>query len=592
MRLADFVIECLSENNIKKFFVITGRGSLFLTDALKRSKKIKTHFTHHEQSAAFAASSTAQLNGEVSCCLVSTGCASTNTITGVLSAWQDNIPCIFISGQNTLSETTRFTKKNIRTYGQQEADIISIVRPITKYATMISDPSTIKYEIEKSINLSNHGRKGPVWIDIPIDIQNARIDPKKIKSYKKKLEIPKCTKQEVNYVLDKIRKSKRPVALIGNGIKSSKAEDELLNFVKKYKIPIIFDSSSTDTFPQENKLSIGSVGSQGCSRSGAFALQNSDLVLVLGSRLDSLITGPDFKKFARDADVVIVDIDKNEHTKKGVKIKKIIVSDLSFFLRLLNKKKFKIENKKWNSKCFYWKKIFADEIIIKENNNKIDLYDLSHSFSKIMPKKSIFICDSGFIDVIMPNNIKFKKNQSCLHPFSQGAMGYALPAIIGAASVSKKKIFSVIGDGSLMMNIQELQTISDLRIKAKIFVINNGGYGIIRRRQKDLFRDRTIGTGTNDGVTCPNLKKIAKSYGITYKKINNKNDLSSKLKNVIKQDKLILCEIMGLKEQSYVEISYAKTQLGKIVRRPLEDQKPFLQRKFFLKQMITKPIDQ
>ncbi|MDC1463349.1 thiamine pyrophosphate-binding protein [Alphaproteobacteria bacterium] len=592
MRVADFVIQYLKNKNIKTFFSVTGRGSLFLNDALARDKDVKSFFFHHEQSAAFAAITTPHIDNNISCCMVSTGCASTNTITAVLSAWQDSLPVIFISGQNFLNETTNYNKKNIRTYGQQEANIIEIIKPITKYSKMVTDPLQIKYELDKAFFFANDKIKGPVWLDIPLDIQNSRLDEEKLKSFSKNHEIKKCSYKLIRKVFSEIKVSNRPVVLIGSGIKNSKCIDEFREFVNKYKIPVVYTSSGSSILGSEYKFSIGSVGSQGCSREGAFTVQNSDLLLVLGSRLNSLTIGSDAEKFARNAKKIIIDIEKEEYTKNKFDNSILILSDLGFFLKKMNKKKIKIKWGKWNQKCLNWKKFFEDKKDLLNISQRTNLYELSEVFSKTLAMDSIFLCDSGFIDVILPTNINFKKNQICIHPVSQGSMGFALPAIIGAHSTGRKDIVSVIGDGSIMMNLQELQTIKDYKIPAKIFIINNRMYGIIRRRQKELFRGRTIGTDDTNGLGCPDFKKISKAFGIKYKLIKTKKNLKNEINSILKQKKTVICEIMADENQEYIEIGYAKNAEGKIVRRPLEDQKPFLDRNIFLKQMLIEPIDQ
>ena len=592
MRVADFIIQYLKNKNIKTFFSVTGRGSLFLNDALARDKDVKSFFFHHEQSAAFAAITTPNIDNNISCCMVSTGCASTNTVTAVLSAWQDSLPVIFISGQNFLNETTNYKKKNIRTYGQQEANIIEIIKPITKYSKMVTDPLQIKYELDKAFFFANDKIKGPVWLDIPLDIQNSRLDEEKLKSFSKNYEIKKCSDKLIYKVFSEIKVSNRPVVLIGSGIKNSQCIDEFKEFVNKYKIPVVYTSSASSILGSEYKFSIGSVGSQGCSREGAFTVQNSDLLLVLGSRLNSLTIGLDTEKFARNAKKIIIDIDKEEYTKNKFNNSSLILSDLGFFLKRMNKKKIKIRWGKWNQKCLNWKKIFKDKKDLLNITQKTNLYELSEVFSKTLLKNSIFLCDSGFVDVILPTNINFKKNQICIHPVSQGSMGFALPAIIGAHSTGKKDIVSVIGDGSIMMNLQELQTIKDYKIPAKIFIINNKMYGIIRRRQKELFRGRTIGTDDSNGLGCPDFKKIAKAFEIKYKLIKTKKNLKNAISSVLKQKKTVICEIIADENQEYIEVGYAKNLEGKIVRRPLEDQKPFLDRNIFLKQMLIEAIDQ
>tara|TARA_Y100000031_G_scaffold57712_2_gene65414 strand:- start:345 stop:2123 length:1779 start_codon:yes stop_codon:yes gene_type:complete len=592
MRVADFIIQYLKNKNVKNFFSVTGRGTLFLNDALAREKNVKSFFFHHEQSAAFAAITTPSTNNNISCCMVSTGCASTNTVTAVLSAWQDGLPVIFLSGQNFLNETTSYKKKNIRTYGQQEADIIKIIKPITKYSKMITDPMQIKYELDKAFFFANNKIKGPVWLDIPLDIQNSRLEDKKLKSFSKNYEIIKCSSKLINKVFSEIKFANRPAVLIGSGVKNAKCIEEFKKFVNKYQIPVVYTSSGSSILGSEYKLSIGSIGSQGCSREGAFTVQNCDLLIVLGSRLNSLTIGLDVKKFARNAKKIIIDIDKDEYEKNRFENSKLILSDLDFFLKKMNQKKIIIKWNKWILKCLNWKKIFKSKKDILNGSQKINLYELSEVFSKTLPSNSVFLCDSGFIDVILPTNIRFRKKQICIHPVSQGSMGFALPAIIGAYTTGKKNIVSVIGDGSIMMNLQELQTIKYYKIPAKIFIINNKMYGIIRRRQKELFRGRTIGTDDTNGVGNPDFRKISKAFDIKYKLIKTKKNLTSEINSVLKEKKTVICEIIADENQEYIEIGYAKNKKGKIVRRPLEDQKPFLDRNTFLREMIIEPIDQ
>jgi acetolactate synthase-1/2/3 large subunit len=376
---------------------------------------------------------------------------------------------------------------------------------------------------------------------------------------------------------------------VGSGIKLANAVNEFRYLVKKLQIPVIFTSSAPDIYGSKNRISIGSAGSQGCTRAGNFVLQNSDLLIVLGCRLNSAVIGSDIKKFARRAKIILVNNNKNE----SIKIKKTIeiISDLKIFINSLNKKFFFPKKTKWLKKCIYWKKIFYNYEDLDNCKKKIGLYKFSEILSEIMPARSTFICDSGFVDVIMPTNIKFNNTQSCLHPVSQGMMGYAIPSIVGANQVKKRPIVCVVGDGSIMMNIQELQTISFNKIPAKIFVINNNLYGIIRRRQKNLFRERTIGTDPSNGLNAPNFKDVAKCFGFRYQKISSNKYAKEKIKKILELKSPILCEVLGSENQNYIEVSHAKNKFGKFVRRPLEDQSPFLDRNLFLKEMIIEPID-
>lgn len=592
MRVSDYIITKLYEIGVDTIFSVSGRGTLFLTDAIAKHSQIKYVGVHHEQSAAFAAFGYSQKKNDLSACLVSTGCASTNALTGVLCAWQDNLPCIFISGQNILAETTNHTGLNIRTYGQQEANIIPIVKPITKYAKMIEHPDQIEYELDKAIKIALDGRHGPVWLDIPLDIQSSRMQILN-KFYKKKLIANKEIDLKVyDDVYNLLQSAKRPVVLIGTGVRSARAEKQLQELIEEYDIPLVYSHSAPDIYGSKNKLSIGSVGSMGSSRAGNFALQNSDLVLVIGNRLSSYTTGLDFCSFAREAKIIVVDVDEVEHQKKTINIDLFIKEDAKFFIDRLLRQDFKLNISNWTKKCLHWKNIFSEIEPEFRSPDLIDLYDLSKCLSDNLPSECNIVTDSGFIEVILPTNISFGKNQRLIHPASQGSMGFAIPGSIGVSYSSKAQTFVVVGDGSIMMNIQELETIKNLKLNVKILVINNDVYGIIRRRQNDLFRRRTIGTDRSNGITVPDFEKVAFSYGIEYQKISSKEHLNSGINTLVNTDGPVLCEIMCRKDQSYIETGTAKNKNGRFVRRPLEDQVPFLDRKLFVNEMVIKPINQ
>ena len=592
VRVADYIMETLYSIGTKHIFMVTGRGALFLTDAVAKHKEIKGISVHHEQSAAYAAVAYSDYTGMPGACLVSTGCAGTNAITGVLNAWQDGIPCVFISGQNKLNETTRFTGIPIRTYGQQEADIIPIVDSITKHSVMITDPSQIVYEMEKALYLAQNGRKGPVWIDVPLDVQNMRIRPSELKGFEVKEELNlEPNNNDIEYISNAINKAERPAILIGSGIRSAEAIQDLQIFLEKNPIPVTYAGSATDIIDTNNPLNMGSVGIMGCTRSGNFTIQNCDLLIVLGSRLSSMTTGPDIKKFARDAKVLVVDIDKVEHSKSCLVIDRLIISDVKKVITKLINKKIEKVNIEWITKCQNWKNTFPRCEEKQRISEKVDLYYLAEIMSKVMPKKSVFLSDSGLIELILPTNIKFNQHQRCIHPASQGSMGFALPGIIGAYYASGLTPVSVIGDGSIMMNLQELETISYNKIPAKIIVINNNVYSVIRKRMVELFR-RTIGTEPENGLGCPDFSKVANAFEIRYVKIETSNDLEKELNSVMNIDGPVLCEIMGLENQNYISMGHARNSKGAIVSRPLEDQTPYLDRELFLSQMIVEPIDQ
>ena len=593
MRVSDYIIDYIYQAGVNHIFQVTGRGSLFLNDAVAKHKSIKGVSLHHEQACSFAAVAYAEKTNNLGACLVSTGCAATNALTGTLCAWQDGIPCIYISGQNILKETTNFTGLGLRTYGQQEFNISDFVKPITKFSEMLKDPMEIHYLLEKAIKIATSGRKGPCWLDIPLDLQSTLIDPFEVKT--KKFNYQESfyfNNEDAYYVSSAIQKSERPIILIGRGIKHSNATKILKIFIENNQIPVVFSSSAPDIYGSSNYLSIGSVGSMGCSRAGNFALQNSDLLLVIGSRLSTLTTGEEFCKFARDAKIIVVDIDKKEHEKPGIRIDKFINSNANNFLYKLNEITINKDFSTWVKKCIHWKKTFSKLEKYFNSGKNIDLYELANVLSKILPSKSTLVTDSGLIEVILPSNISFKSDISCIHSSSQGSMGFALPASIGIQKSTNNLVVAVIGDGSIMMNLQELESIKYFNLPIKIIVVNNNVYSIIRRRQKDLFRRRTIGTDPENGISCPDFKSVAKCFNFNYLKVKDVKDLESDLLNFFKTEGPGLCEIIGKNDQDYIEISHAKSEItGKLVRRPLEDQKPFLDREFFKKEMIIKPID-
>ena len=597
-RVADYIIARLQQVKINTIFLITGRGILYLTDAVAKNQKIQGVSTYHEQGASYAAMAYAAAKDGMGACLVSTGCAAANAVTAALCAWQDNLPCIFISGQHMLHETTRYTGVPIRTYGSQETDIISIVKPVTKYAVMLTDPVEVAVEMDKAIFLANSGRKGPVWIDVPLDVQNRRVDSDALKRWACLNDHDACPDIEtaVQEVAAELQTAKRPLLFIGGGVRSAEAQWEVQKFVEKYNIPVVFSPSAADTYGSGNRLSIGAVGSLGGSRAGNFAVQNSNYLLVIGSKLCSQTIGAEAENFARAAKIVVVDIDRNEHTKRGAKIDRVITADAKHFMEKLNACTLHIQCQDWAEKCLHWKETFsiAQEEFIKKcsGDNKVDLYYFANVLSDRLPEDATVITDAGFEELIIPSAIRCRADQRCLFPTSQGAMGYAIPAVIGAYYAGRKHIITVVGDGSVMMNIQELQTIRWHNIPAKIFVINNNMYAVIRKRQRDLFRTRTIGNDPSDGLSMPDFRKIAMAFSIQYRQIRNTDELDQTLDSVLAMDEPCICEVMCVEEQPYFHSSFAIDGNRKLVRRPIEDQSPFMDREKFLAEMIVEPIGQ
>ncbi len=585
-RVADYIIRKVNEAGAGHIFMVTGRGILYLTDAVAKNENITQVCTFHEQGASYAAMAYASARDGVSACLVSTGCASTNAVTATLCAYQDNLPVIFISGNNPLNENTRHTGSKIRTYGSQEADIISIVESVTKYSIMLEDPSRAVYEVEKALFMAQEGRKGPVWIDVPLDVQNMRIEEGELEHFSEPEKKVKDIVSEVKTISQMLNKAERPIMLIGGGSREGKGQ--IRHLAEDYNIPVVCSPAATDIYGTAHELSIGTIGSVGGSRAGNFAIQNSDFVLCLGSKLCSQLTGVR-SNFAREAKIIVVDIDENEHAKEGEKITFLINCSVKKFMETLFSIELKLHDRDWADKCIRWKKVFAieNEEFVKEcrEEGSIELYSLMDELGKVLPEEATVITDAGFEELIVPSAIAYRDGQRALFPAAQGAMGYAIPAIIGAYTTGRKNIVCIVGDGSIMMNIQELQVISSMKIPAKILVINNDMYAVIRKRQKDLFRKRIVGVDPENGVSEPDFKKIAECFGFGYKKIENREGLEGWLPGFDCNSPQIV-EIMSSPDQRYFHESYALNEKRKLVHRPIEDMSPFLPRKLIKSEMV------
>lgn len=582
-RVADYIMNRLCEAGVRHVFLLTGRGVLFLTDALAKESRLTPISTYHEQGAAFAAMAYAQTTGELCACLVSTGCAATNAVTAALCAWQDNVPVIFLSGQHMLAETTRFTKLPIRTYGSQEADIIHIVQPVTKYAAMLESADEVGRVLDEALSFAVTGRKGPVWIDVPLDVQNARVDPAALSHGTLHFaEIPPVSTGIASVVAEELAAASRPLLLVGGGLRAAGAEQLVAEVVARMDVPLVFTPAGADAYGSAHALSIGAVSSIGGSRAGNFALQHADYILAIGTKLCSQVTGTDYESFAPEARLVVVDIDAIEHTKKEVAHERFIHADAADFLKALLEQDLKLTNPRWCERCQQWKRSFAiqEEAFVKEvaEQDRIDLYAFVDMLGRHLSENATVITDAGLEELVVPSTIAYRVGQRCLFPAAQGAMGYAIPAVLGAHFAGRKDIVVVVGDGSILLNMQELYIISAHHIPAKIFVINNDMYAVIRKRQKDLFRKRTIGNDPSDGVPAPDFASMAASVGIDYAKIADRNGLADGLRSVLGAEGALLCEVICTPDQKYLHRSYGMNENRRLEYRPLDDLSPFLER--------------
>lgn len=599
IRVADYIMKRIEEEGVKHVFYVPGGQCVYLTDALRRNENLQGVSMHHEQSASMAALSYSLYNENFGACLVTTGCAGTNTMTGVLHAWQDSIPCIFVSGQQSLKNTIWSEGLPLRQVGVQEADIVGLVSPITKYAVMITDAKDIAYHLDKAIYLAREGRRGPVWIDVPLDIQNAMIDEEELRRYLPECEETPCDimAEDLDYVFNCIEKAVRPVILAGQGIRSAKAKEELRTFAEKFDIPVVFTRFAADLMDYRNPYNFGVAGSFGANREANFIVQNSDLLISIGSRLSVDTTGGQREDFAREAKIIVVDIDKVEHSKKGVRIDKLIVGDAKKFFdgmiqedRLLRDEE-NAHKEAWLEKCRHWKNIFKAYPDDVEEKDSIDLMYFLEKLSEKFPENSALVSDAGMTAVATCAHCDFKDSDRLIHSFAQGEMGYSLPGAIGVACVCEGTTFAVSGDGSFMMNLQELQTVVRNQFNLKIVINNNNGYSGVRHGQKAHFRGKSIGTDSSNGVDFPDYEKIAQAFGIPYCKAETVQQLNEKLDEMMQTKGPFFCEVMCDPEQFDLHnalVMYGKRKFG---FRPIEDQSPFIERDVFFEEMIIEPME-
>jgi acetolactate synthase-1/2/3 large subunit len=582
VRVADYVVQFLESKNIKHVFMITGGGAMFLNDGIARSTSISPVFCHHEQACTMAAVAYSKVDNQIGVVMPTTGCGGTNTITGLLDAWQDSNKIIVISGQVNKKESTYFNDLKLRKLGAQEANLVDIVTPITKLAVAVDSPEKIRYYLEKAFHTCSTGRPGPVWLEIPLDIQGAYIDPSKLESF----EIPSKVNKQTN-IESILKESKRPVIIAGNGIHLANARTQFKKFIEKYKIPVVCTYLGADLLSEDHISYIGRAGIKG-SRAGNFAIQNSDLLLSLGSSLNIPVTGYRYDTFAREAKIVAIDIDPIEHQKSTIKVDTIIESDILDFLNS-NMDLDYVCDKEWVEKCNRWKQKWPTH---NKKDKNLNLYTFSKTLSdSLKNKKAITISDAGLVYYAMGQSLEINDNRY-ITSGAQAEMGFTLPACIGAYFAQPDAyITGITGDGSFQFNIQELQTISHYKLPVKIFVANNGGYLSIKNTQDKFFNSRYFGINPESGVSFPPLNKIAQAYGFSYIKIKTLNSLKKNIDKIYSTKTPIICElILSSKEQILPSSSVKQTEDGKIVSQPLENMFPFLSEEEFKKEMIIKSI--
>lgn len=600
VKVSDFIADFFAKKGVDRVFTVVGGGAMHLNDSFGHNKNIKCLYNHHEQASAMAAEGYARVTNRPAIVCVTSGPGALNTLNGVAGAYQDSIPMIVISGQVKSTLMVASSGLPLRTMGGQEFDIVSAVGNMTKYAEVVLEPEKILYHLEKAYILATNGRPGPCWLDIPVDIQAKVIDTEKLESYKvENVEVD----EEINLnasmekVLDKLLKSSRPVFYAGNGIRLAKACDEFCKLVEYSKVPVVTCWDSIDIVDTENPYYVGRGGNMG-DRPGNFAVQNSDMVIAIGNRLSIYQVGYDINTWAREAYVVSVDIDANELRKPINRIDLPICVDAGIFIGTLFDllKKNNIEDRwsGWLETCIGWKRKYP---VVQERQlqakDKTNVYAFMDQMSRTIPEGTYTVVTNGSASVVGSQTYYIKKHSRFMMNCAISSMGYGVPAAIGAAVAMKEadisqQIVCIEGDGSIMMNLQELQTVSTNRLPIKLFVINNNGYHQIRLTQKNIFNDGYVGVGPASGdLGFPSFEKVADTFGLKYMSIKDNSEIDSVTQLMMNYEGAVLCEVFVDEEQIFEPKSAArKLDDGTIVSPPLEDMAPFLSREELKENMI------
>lgn len=616
IKVSDYVSQFLVDNGITHAFTVTGGGAMHLNDSLGHQKGLTCVYNHHEQACAIAAESYARIHNKIAALCVTTGPGGTNAMTGVVGGYLDSLPMLVISGQVRYDTTARSTGLNIRAMGDQEFDITKSAAAMTKYAQMVTDPKQIRYCMEKALYIATTGRPGPCWIDIPVNFQGFYVDTDELEGfdpaeYEAQLA-PHVTDEQVDAIIDKIKNAKRPVLYAGNGIRISGGYESFKKVVELLNIPVATGWDSIDEIYDEHPLYVGRGGIMG-DRAGNFAVQNSDLVFAIGNRLSIRQVGYNWKTWAREAYVIMNDVCEDEMKKPTLHVDMPVWADAKELLEKMAARLEKTGEKvftgnDWIERCQQWKKNYP-VVLPKhyEDKNHANVYAFIKELSSRLSEGQVTVVGNGSACVVGSHAYVIKKDQRFIINSAIASMGYDLPAAIGAAVAehgdkalygrsltddSVKDIILVTGDGSIQMNIQELQTVIHHKMPIKIFLINNQGYHSIRQTQTNLFNKNFVGIGPQSGdLSFPDMSKLAPAYGYPYLSCDGNDKLDETIDKALGMKGPVICEIFVSTEQNFEPKSSTKRlEDGTLVSPPLEDLAPFLDRDEFRKNMIIDPI--
>jgi acetolactate synthase-1/2/3 large subunit len=605
MKVSDYIFTFVAEQGVGHVFVVVGGGAMYLNEALARETRIEPICNSHEQASAICAENYAKATGKLGCALVTTGPGGTNAITGLAGAWFDSTPVLFISGQ--VKRADRMFRADgsaigVRQLGPQEVDIVSLVKSLTKYAVTVLDPQDIRFQLESAVHLARSGRPGPVWLDVPLDVQAAAIDVDNLRGFKAPVDGPHATAaklpQFVSALIERFNQSERPLLMIGNGVRLSGAEPDLRNVIQLLQIPTAATWVASDLVSTDNPLFAGRPGSL-AARGANFAIQNCDFLLIVGARMDNPLTGFAPKNLARAAWKSMVDIDGAEIAKLDGALNCHIEADAAEFFRELLAHRASVQPRDqsaWRKRVADWQRQYP---LVTEDHRKphslVSIFHFAEVLSdEVMPEDCIVSGSSGSGIEIFIFSYPTRAGQRVYHTAGLGAMGFGLPASIGVSlAKGRRRTICVDGDGGFQFNIQELETVARLNLPLKFFVLNNEGYASIRASQQAWFGSAFLGGDRSTGITIPELSKVAGSYGIASYIIQNQNSLRDDIRKVLAMPGPVVVDVRVIKEEVRgPRLQSMQLPDGRFVSKPLEDLWPYLPRDEFRANMIIPPLEE
>ncbi|HEX3745485.1 MAG TPA: thiamine pyrophosphate-binding protein [Bryobacteraceae bacterium] len=602
MKLSDYVMRFIAAEGVRHVFLVTGGGAMHLNASLAQCRDLEAVCNSHEQASAMAAENYAKATNNLGVALVTTGPGGTNAITGVAGAWLDSTPVLVISGQVKRPDrmfSPDGTPLGMRQLGVQEVDIVSIAKPITKYAVTVLDPSSIRYHLEKAVWLARNGRPGPVWIDIPLDVQASPIDESDLRPFDP-VEIetaPGCDlPAKVRETIDALNHAQRPLIFVGNGVRLAHAEEDFRRLFGHLGVPVEATWCAADIISSEDPLFVGRPGSL-ASRGANFALQNCDFLLILGARMDFAITGYAPERLARAAHKTMVDIDPAEIRKLAPYIQTEVPADAGDFLRemLLQISAVRPKDRTcWNKRCAEWKTRYP--VVLPEHRQsreRVSIFHLAEVIGQETSPEDLMVSGNAGSGIeIFLFACPTRVSQRIYHMAGLGAMGCGLPMSIGVCLAGgRKRTVCVDGDGGFQFNIQELATVRQLDLPIKFFILNNDGYASIRASQKAFFGSPQVGCDESTGLYIPPLAKVADAYRIPFVRISTQERLREEVRRVLEMPGPVLCDVEVIPDEARVpRLSSMQRPDGSLVSKPLEDLYPFLDRDEFYSNMIVAPL--